>query len=230
MTVTDEEVDAFLEHHGVRGMRWGVRRIYNKTALAHPGIKSKKQQEAIIKRAEKSGRTPEQQKAREKKLHTATILGSAALAAGLVVGGLYAKKHFGTSTSAIKDVSSGKKLAESLVHEPSDIIHVSRGKDVGYTALFRGGLKDPIKELENAGAGTQDGPGIFKRYGKNAEKVRATFLDPEGRKDFSGRPIFHDVILPKHLSKDVNSSKDASKVAWPLIKDVYNAHYHKKLH
>lgn len=31
--ITDEEIDDFLEHFGVRGMRWGVRRAQNHTSF-----------------------------------------------------------------------------------------------------------------------------------------------------------------------------------------------------
>ncbi len=55
--------------------------------------------------------------------------------------------------------------------------------------LSRGGLTDPLKEYEKAGFDTLAN-NSFSRYGDRFEKIAARFDDPEGRRDFSGRPIF----------------------------------------
>ena len=69
------------------------------------------------------------------------------------------------------------------------------------------------------------GDGYFKRYGERSEKVAATFYDPPGRKDFSGRTISHNVMIPEHLAKGINNHEDAVKVAWPLLKNMYDVLY-----
>lgn len=199
MIVTEEDVLAYLEHHGIKGQKWGVRKKQSSSQEKSSGMSTKKK--------------------------VAFGLGAAGLAAGIAVGAIYAKKHFGVSTSAIKDVSSGKKLAESLVEEPTGIMFSSRGIDKGFHFLQNGGLKDPLKELEKAGVGDSTPIGTFKRYGKNAEKVYVSFSDPLGRKDAAGRVIPHSVHLPKHLAEGVNTHEEAVNKAWPLIKDSFDAMY-----
>lgn len=201
MTISDEEVYAYLEHHGIKGQKWGVR----------------KQQTS--NESNKSGGWSNKKKA-------AVILGSAAVAAGLIVGGVYAKKHFGVKTSDIKGSSeTAKKFAQSLAKEPVAIVHSSRGHSKGFHFLQRGGLDNPLKELERAGVGDSTPVGTFKRYGDNLEKVYASFHDPLGRKDAAGRLIPHEVFLPESLAKGVNNHDEAVKKAWPLIKDTYDAMY-----
>ena len=202
--MTDIVVYDFLEHHGIRGMRWGVRKsTSNSSEESKPGWSNRKK--AVV------------------------ILGSAAAAGAILAGGLYAKKHFGVPVNKVTDSASGKKLTEALAKEPINIVHSSRGKKVGFQFLNRGGLDDPLKEFESAGLHTSIGErdGYFKRYGKNLEKVAATFNDPDGRKDFAGRIIPHQVMLPESLAKGVSSNEDAKNVAWPLIKDTFEALYHK---
>lgn len=199
MTVTDEDVLAYLEHHGIKGMQWGVRKQQSSSQKKSSGMSTKKK--------------------------VAFGLGAAGLAAGIAVGAIYAKKHFGVSTSSIKDVTSGKKLAESLIEEPTGVMHSSRGIDKGFHFLQNGGLKNPLKELEAAGVGDSTPVGAFKRYGKNAEKVYVSFYDPLGRKDAAGRVIPHGVHLPKHLAEGINTQEDAVNRAWPLIKDSFDAMY-----
>lgn len=199
--VTDEDIYEYLEHHGIKGMRWGVR----------------KQQSSSNESNKSEGMST--------KKKVAIGLGSAALAAGIIAGGIYAKKHFGTSTSSIKDVSSGKKLAESLIQEPTSIIHSSRGHSKGFHFLERGGLNNPLLERDIAKVSDSTPIGTFKRYGNNLEKAFVSFHDPLGRRDAAGRVIPHEVFLPKHLADGVNTHEEAVKVAWPLLKDKFDAMY-----
>lgn len=201
MTVTDEDIYEYLEHHGIKGMRWGVRKQQSSSSESNKseGMSTKKK--------------------------IAIGLGSVALAAGIIAGGIYAKKHFGTSTSAIKDVSSGKKLAESLIEEPTNIIHSSRGHTKGFHFLERGGINNPLAEREKAGISDSTPIGTFKRYGNNLEKAFVSFHDPLGRRDFAGRVIPHEVHLPKHLAEGVNTHEEAVNKAWPLIKDKFDTMY-----
>jgi hypothetical protein len=120
-----------------------------------------------------------------------------------------------------------KKFAESIAKEPVDIIHASRGHEKGFMFLRGGGITDHLHELESSGL-DQSQPGFFKRYGSHAEKVAVSFLDPQGRKDQAGRPIFHQVIFPESMSKNIHTHDDAVKEAWPRIKDLYGAMYKTK--
>lgn len=163
---------------------------------------------------------------RNKQKNAAIILGSAAAVTAITVGAIFAKKHFGVSATNLPKASPVvKNFAESMANEPVDILHASRGREKGFMFLRDGGVTNKLQEFDSAGFG--DSPsGYFKRYGSRGEKVAVTFDDPEGRKDRSGRIIPHNVILPESMTKNVHNAKDAEKVAWPLIQDLFRAMYH----
>lgn len=202
MIDTDEFI---LEHFGIKGMKWGVR---NAPEGASASEKAKvERHRSNVKKA-------------------SIILGSAAVAGALVVGGVYAKKHFNVKMSDIpRPKAHVKKMAESLAKEPVDMIHVSRGRMVGYSFLRNGGMKDAVTEMDAAGFGQGRAAGWFKRYGKDGEKVAAVFADPLGRKDHAGRMVLHDIVLPKEMAKNVNNADEVRDLVWPNIKDLFSAFY-----
>lgn len=199
--MTFETADDVLEHFGVKGMHWGVRK-------------------------ETSGAKAEsgEQKS-HKKRNIAIVLGSAAAVTAIGVGAVYAKKHMGVSVGDIPKASAEtKKFAAALANEPIGIAHSSRGRDVGYHFLRDGGMRDPSGEFVKAGLEFAE-PGFFRRFGEHGEKVAARFADPLGRMDFSGRPIGHDVIIPASMSEGVNSIEDVIRVTWPHIEPIYAPFY-----
>lgn len=196
-----ETADDVLEHFGIKGMRWGVRNSSDSSAQKNESDDWSKKKKAAV------------------------VLGSVALAATIAVGALYAKNHMDVS---LKDISSPSSvttnLAKALAKEPVAMMHSSRGKNRGYAFLRDGGMKTPNEEFLRAGLDKAN-VGFFRRYGDQGEKVAARFSDPEGRKDFSGRLIGHDVILPKSMSIGINNADDAARIAWPLIKPMFDAFY-----
>lgn len=209
MTITDDDVYDYLEHFGVKGMKWGVRK-------------------------ERTSSSPDssQKEGWSNKKKAAVILGSAAVAASLIAGGIYAKKHFNVKMANLpKSSAPSKKLSESLAKEPVSLIHASRGKTIGFSFLQRGGLEDPLKEYMRSGlesADIEQSKKFFSRYGDRNEKIALRFMDPLGRKDQSGRAIPHEALLPESLAKGVNSHEEAVAKVWPLIKDTYEAIYDAK--
>jgi hypothetical protein len=199
--VTFETADDVLEHFGVKGMHWGVRK-------------------------EKTGAKSE---SGEPKSHTkrnvAIVLGSAAAVTAIAVGAVYAKKHMGVSVGDIpKATAETKNFAAALANEPVALAHSSRGRSRGYAFLRDGGMKNVSTEFINAGLA--DAPtGFFRRFGANSEKVAARFADPLGRLDEAGRPIGHDVILPASMARDVHNIDDVIRVAWPSIEPMYAPFY-----
>lgn len=192
----------FLEHFGVKGMRWGVRKAEESSPISE------------------STKTP-----MSKKKKAAIVLGSAAVATAIAVGAIYAKRHMNVSVKDIPKTSETvKKFAESMAKEPLHIAHSSRGRDRGYTFLRDGGFENPTKVFADLGL-AEASDGFFKRFGSDNQNIAARFLDPEGRHDIAGRPIGHDVILPRSMTQGVRDIDDVVKVAWPHIKDVFAAYY-----
>jgi hypothetical protein len=198
-----------LGHYGVKGMRWGVRR----DNPSGGGLRSR------LKNID-----------REKVKKAAIVLGTAAAAATIALGAAYAANQMkgrggDLDVGDISFPDKAKKLAESLSAEPVSIIHATRTKNKGFSFPGKGGLDDPFKEWEKAGFDAGGHTSDFRRYGDRGEKVAARFEDPLGRLDRSGRKIHHEVMLPEELARGVNNAEDARRVAWPLIKDTYDATY-----
>lgn len=200
MTFTGHEKPRLedLAHHGVKGMHWGVRK-------------------------DKPRSTPEKSRKGLKK--AAVILGSAAAAAAIAVGTAYVlSRDNDIPLSKAHPSETGKKFSESFAKEPVGIVHAARGKNRGFTFPQRGSLDDPLKEYAKAGFDDL-ASNSHKRYGDRQEKVAAKFDDPEGRKDFAGRPIEHEVMLPESMAQPVKTLSDVVSTAWPLIKDTYETLY-----
>lgn len=216
--MTDITYKDYLAHYGVKGMQWGVRKDRD------DGLRGTK-----TKDLNPNDPDHKEELSRRKHRNVAVVVGSAIGAAAITAGVVYASKKMNVNVDDIGKVSdTAKDFANAISKEPVGIMHAARGKHKGWAFLSLGGLGDPIAEYEASGLGSTDDPGFFKRYGKNNEKVSGRYLDPEGRKDFAGRPIKHDVILPEALAKGVNNVEEVQRVSWPMIKDIYSAMYESR--
>lgn len=202
--------DEFLEHHGIKGMHWGVRQ--NRSS-GNSGEKSPSDHAKLKK--------------------TAKIAGGVLVAAAVVAGSVYLAKHPELLQKAINpktksgNAKKGKEFVDSLIKEPTSPIHAARTKNNGYDFQMKGGLRDPLPEYDRAGF--QKNPFLEEnghvRYGSKKEKVAVTFKDPHGRKDRAGRTILHEVIIPESHAAGIKNFEDAKSKAWSLVKDTYDPRY-----
>jgi len=192
------EIDDFLMHYGVKGMKWGRRK----------------------ERPEGETRFTPEQKAKFKK--AAVIIGTAAVVGAVAVGTAYVAKNSGSKVPQNIDKESSEKLVKETL---DSLLHATRAKNKGFSMYEKGGLKDPLIEYTEAFGYDTPERHVFKRYGDNNEKVAARFPDPLGRKDHAGRVIPHEVILPESLAKNVTNLDEAIAKVWPMIKDNVEAKY-----
>ena len=186
--------EALLEHFGVKGMKWGVRKE----------------------------RTSAEKKALAKKV--ALGVGTLLVVAGAAIAVQQLRKKGNVSiASAPRKVAEGKKIAAKILSEPIDVIHGTRGKNKGFTFLKKGGVPTFLEEYETMFGVDSSESNIFKRQGG---KIGASFLDPDGKKDFAGRVIPHQIIIPKSMTQGINSLDDVKSKIWPLLKDQYESYYH----
>jgi hypothetical protein len=126
--------EATLEHFGVKGMKWGVRKE----------------------------RTPAEKRALAKKVAIGTgalllIAGTAVVAHQMHKNG---KLNFGSSS---KTISAGKQAVDKILSEPTDVIHATRGHSKGFTFLKTGGTPSPLSVYENAFGRDTHSSDVFKK-------------------------------------------------------------------
>ena len=187
--------DETLVHFGVKGMKWGVRKE----------------------------RTSAEKKALAKKVAIGT--GVLLVAAGAAAVTYQLNKN---GKLPMKDVSAlakqGKKAADAVLKEQTDVVHATRGKYKGFQFLKKGGVPDPLAIYEEAfGADSAERGNIFRKMANG--KIAATFADPKDRLDFAGRPIRHQVLIPKSMTDGVDNIDDVKSKIWPVLKDAYDAFY-----
>lgn len=202
ISTVPDDVDDFLAHYGILGMKWGKRKQRETSTKTSGASKDKKPL------------------SRNQKLAIAGGIGAAVL--GVAITGVILKNK-GSMRFAELAAAPARKALEAPEPVLKNVLHASRGKNLGSRFLTDVGF-DPLKEYGKAGFNGQSAK-AFSRYGKNLEKVSATLMDPKGRKDFAGRPIYHDIMIPEDLAKGLNTIDDVKDKIWPMISDAYDKFY-----
>lgn len=225
----------YLEHHGVKGQKWGVRNEIRKLLSDHKGSPTPSSQKKQPPKSKgPKGWTPGEK-------HAVEVAAGVAFVGALTIAtkgkdlsflkkGVSAEAHL----SAVKAAEAASKEAAKPVEEPTGVVHFARGKNKGLRFLSRGGLTNPTAE-HIKGFGDETTPDNLKtdthrRYGTNNEKIAVRFTDPENRRDASGRRIVHDVILPEEHAKDLGSNDtQVIRRAWKLVRPDYNKFWEESL-
>lgn len=166
-------------------------------------------------------RTPAEKRALAKKV--ALGAGTLLIVAGTAVAVHQLRKNgYLKAKDVPKIAAEGKKIADKILEEPMDLIHATRGKTKGFTFLKQGGVPTFLQEYENAFGHDSGQTGVFKKVGG---KIAVSFLDPDGKKDFAGRLIPHEILIPKSMAHGINNVDDVMEKIWPLLKDQYESYY-----
>lgn len=226
----------FLQHFGVKGMRWGVRNPDDSSGSsvgASPAVASVRKNSgkratdaATVNSEPDSGKMTAQQK-KDLAKKAAIGVGVLALAAGAGYAAYTLNKNGKLPISSLRKATppNAVNVTKQVLKEPVSVVHASRSHATGFRFLKSGGLSDAFQEYERAGFTGHESGETFLRYGLNKEKVAARFLDPEGRKDLAGRPIPHDVFVPASLAEGLSSLADVKDKIWPLLKPDYDEFY-----
>lgn len=186
-------------HFGVKGMRWGVRK---KNGSKTTSLLTQTDKKRLAKRA--------------------------AVATGVmvsIIGAAYLAKHNGVSIDKINQSKRSKDAADRALEKVASdsIVHATRTKHRGFTFMKHGETEgDQLREYEKAFGSNRFEPGVVRL---SDGRVAASFNDPSGKTDASGRPIPHQIIIPRSMSRDIHDLTDVENLIWPSLKDIYDSHY-----
>ena len=211
------EVEDFLAHFGVKGMKWGVRRDKSRGSESSREKRSPEEKAAL--------------RAKAKKVAIGTGVLVAAAGAAYVANSMSKKGSLPISSLNRKPPKAAevKKLVDKAVESPTSLVFSTRTKNKGFSIYDKGGLSNPFGALESAGMITGRNelqPGNIRKLKDGS--VAAVMHDPRGRKDSAGRVIPHSMIIPKSMSAGIDSISDVASKIWPLLEDRYAAMYDPK--
>lgn len=212
-----------LIHYGKKGMRWGVRNEDEPSGSSRYKVEKTT---SSIPRTDAEKRAA--RRAMAKKAAIGAGILTAVAGAGFVAYKLNQSGNLPMSSIRKTAKIDPKKVAEAkkFIHEQKDVIHLSRGKHTGGTFLKKGDTPNFFTHWENAFAkevGDADTSSVFQKLASGG--IAAAFPDSENRKDFAGRPISHQVIIPKIMTSGIESIEDVQSKIWPLLKSGYDAFY-----
>jgi hypothetical protein len=193
-----------LVHFGIKGMKWGIRK---ERVSSGQGTVTKK---PLL---------TDKQKATAKKV--AIGVGVLTVAAGTAYVAYKLHQNGNLPISSLRKSTKSEATVKKIVEE-TDLIHLSRGKTKSLQFFKQGGTPNYFSVWENAlGKHAHSSErSIFDRQPNGS--IAARFLDPLKRFDQSGRPILHEVIIPKSMTEGINNHEDVVKKIWPLLKDTYS--------
>jgi hypothetical protein len=195
-----------LVHHGIKGMHWGVRKESGTSSPSSASDKSASRKETAKKVAIGTG-------------VLVAVAGTAFVAYKLNQSGKL------PISSIAKSAAKSTPAVEKAIQEPTSVIHFARGKNKGLHFLKQGGTPDHFNVWDKT-----LGPHAHSNAREIFEKhpgglIAARFPDPGKRVDFSGRPILHEVVIPKSMSPGINNLDDVRNKIWPHLKDSYDTMY-----
>lgn len=97
-------------------------------------------------------------------------------------------------------------------------IWATRGRTWGFRFLRSGGFEDPLAEYERVFSRIGDRP---EDWGRVADRVALRFLDPEGRKDASGRVIPHEFVFAGSVADLITSLDEGRRLVWPEVAEEF---------
>lgn len=204
-----QEVDDFLAHFGVKGMKWGVR----KESPAGEGKKLS---------------------LKDPKVRKAAIVGASitAIAAAAFVASRFSDNPVDAST-----IAKGAEEAKRIFQQPTDTIYLTKPhKGSGVTKdgldsttlrfVSEGGTRDFFEIFDKAGLNSDSfTPGTFKKTSNG--DVAAYFEDILGRVDAAGRKIPHTVFIPADKAIGLDSIEDVIEKHGPNLERRYQEHLEK---
>lgn len=232
----NSNVDEFLQHYGVLGMKWGVRngrptiREANNAARTERRKASSKLSRASGTSAKNEPRITSEQKHAAIRL-TGVAAGTLAVAAGVSYAGYSLAKNGKVNTKLLDNkltrraLNSGSNVALArILSDKSTISHYSRGKNTG-PAIIKSDGRPPPERLYMQAKFPPNNKEVFKKFDDGSNRIAVRFADPEGRRDRFGQRIRHEVIIPQTMSDGLNDINDVKIKIWPLLKEDYDNVY-----